>query len=127
MNTIRREAEYAFEVKRSRFVGKSVACASPDEALAGVERVRRARRDATHHCWAFRVGTSGEQARYDNGGEPRGTAGPPILDALKHRGLTNTLVVVTRYYGGLKLGAGALSGLTARPRRWPSKPPDSGR
>jgi len=108
MNTIRSEAEYAFEVKRSRFVGKSLACASPAEALAGVERVRQTRRDATHHCWAFRVGTSGEQARYDNGGEPRSTAGPPILDALKHRDLTNTLIVVTRYYGGIKLGAGGL-------------------
>ncbi len=108
MNTIRREAEYAFEIKRSRFVGQSLACATPAEALAGVERVRQARRDATHHCWAFRVGPSGEQARYDNSGEPRGTAGPPILDALKHRELTNTLVVVTRYYGGVKLGAGGL-------------------
>lgn len=108
MNTIRREAEATLEVKRSRFIGRSLACASAAEALAGVERVREARRDATHHCWAFRVGPSGEQARYDNAGEPRGTAGPPILDALKHRDLTNTLVVVTRYYGGTKLGAGGL-------------------
>lgn len=108
MNTIRREAEFALEVKRSRFIGRSLSCVSPAEALAGVERIREARRDATHHCWAFRVGTSGEQARYDNGGEPRGTAGPPILDALKHCELTNTLVVVTRYYGGIKLGAGGL-------------------
>jgi uncharacterized YigZ family protein len=108
MNTICREAEFALEIKRSRFVGRSLPCASAAEALAGVERVREANRDATHHCWAFRVGPAGEQARYDNSGEPRGTAGPPILDALKHRGLTNTLVVVTRYYGGVKLGAGGL-------------------
>ena len=108
MNTICREAEFAIEIKRSRFIGRSLACASAAEALAGVERVREAGRDATHHCWAFRVGPSGEQARYDNSGEPRGTAGPPILDALKHRDLTNTLVVVTRYYGGVKLGAGGL-------------------
>ena len=51
---------------------------------------------------------SGENARYDNSGEPQGTAGPPILDVLKHNDLTNTLVVVTRYYGGTKLGAGGL-------------------
>ncbi len=108
MNTIRREAEFALEIKRSKFIGRSLACATPTEALAGVERVRQARRDATHHCWAFRVGPSGEQARYDNCGEPHGTAGPPILDALRHRDLTNTLVVVTRYYGGTKLGAGGL-------------------
>lgn len=108
MNTIRSEAECALEIKRSRFIGRSLACATPAAALAGVARVRAARRDATHHCWAFRVGPSGEQARYDNCGEPRGTAGPPILDALKHRDLTNTLVVVTRYFGGTKLGAGGL-------------------
>ncbi len=108
MKTISREAEYAFEVKRSRFIGRSFKCATPDEALAAVKRVGETWRDATHHCWAYRVGTTGEQARYDNSGEPQGTAGPPILDVLKHYDLTNTLVVVTRYYGGTKLGAGGL-------------------
>ena len=78
------------------------------EALAIVKRIRETWHDATHHCWAYRVGTTGEQARYDNSGEPQGTAGPPILDVLKHLDLTNTLVVVTRYYGGTKLGAGGL-------------------
>jgi uncharacterized YigZ family protein len=108
MNTISREAESAIEIKRSRFIGRSFKCATPEEALAAVKRVREAWRDATHHCWAYRVGMTGEQARYDNSGEPQGTAGPPILDVLKHNELTNTLVVVTRYYGGTKLGAGGL-------------------
>ena len=100
MKTISREAEYAFEVKRSRFIGRSFKVATTDEALAIVKRVRETCHDATHHCWAYRIGITGEQARYDNSGEPQGTAGPPILDALKNAGVTNALVVVTRYYGG---------------------------
>jgi len=108
MKTISREAESAIEIMRSRFIGRSFKPATPDEALAIVKRIRETWRDATHHCWAYRVGTSGERARYDNNGEPQGTAGPPILDVLKHNDLTNTLVIVTRYYGGTKLGAGGL-------------------
>jgi len=108
MKTISREAESAIEIMRSRFIGRSFKPATPDEALAIVKRIRETWRDATHHCWAYRVGTTGEQARYDNSGEPQGTAGPPILDVLRHNNLTNTLVVVTRYYGGTKLGAGGL-------------------
>ena len=108
MKTISREAESAIEIKRSRFIGRSFRCAAPEDALAAVKRVRETWRDATHHCWAYRIGISGDQARYDNSGEPQGTAGPPILDVLKHNDLTNTLVVVTRYYGGTKLGAGGL-------------------
>jgi len=108
MKTISREAESAIEIKRSRFIGRTFKCSTPDEALAIVKRIRETWRDATHHCWAYRVGTTGEQARYDNSGEPQGTAGPPIMDVLKHNDLTNTLVVVTRYYGGIKLGAGGL-------------------
>jgi uncharacterized YigZ family protein len=105
MKTISREAECSLEIKRSRFIGRTFKCGTPEEALAAVKHVRGTWRDATHHCWAYRVGITGEQARYDNSGEPQGTAGPPILDVLKHRDLTNTLVVVTRYYGGTKLGS----------------------
>ncbi len=108
MKTISREAESAIEIKRSRFIGRSFKCSAPEEALAVVKRVRETWRDATHHCWAYRLGVTGDQARYDNSGEPQGTAGPPILDVLKHSDLTNTLLVVTRYYGGTKLGAGGL-------------------
>jgi len=108
MKTISREAESAIEIKRSRFIGRSFKAATPDEALAIVKRVRETWRDATHHCWAFRIGMSGENARYDNAGEPHGTAGPPILVSLKNAGVTNALIVVTRHYGGTKLGAGGL-------------------
>jgi uncharacterized YigZ family protein len=108
MKTISREAECTIEIKRSKFIGRSFRCAAAEDALAAVKKVEESWRDATHHCWAFRIGTSGDQARFDNGGEPRGTAGPPILDALTNAGVTNTLIVVTRYYGGTKLGAGGL-------------------
>jgi uncharacterized YigZ family protein len=108
MKTISREAEAAIEIKRSKFIGRSFRCAAAEDALAAVKKVQEAWPDATHHCWAFRIGTSGEQARFDNSGEPRGTAGPPILDALTNAGVTNTLIMVTRYYGGTKLGAGGL-------------------
>ena len=108
MKIISREAESVVEIKRSRFIGRSFRCATAKDALAAVKRVRREYRDAAHHCWAFRVGMSGDNARYDNGGEPQGTAGPPILVALKNAGVTNALIVVTRYYGGTKLGAGGL-------------------
>jgi len=108
MKTISREAECSLEIKRSKFIGRSFRCAAAEDALAAVKKVEESWRDATHHCWAFRTGTAGDQARFDNGGEPRGTAGPPILDALTNAGVTNTLIVVTRYYGGTKLGAGGL-------------------
>ena len=108
MKTISREAEISIEIKRSRFVGRSFKCPAAEEALAAVKKLREARRDASHHCWAYRVGISGEQARYADDGEPQGTAGPPILEALKKNETTNALIVVTRYFGGIKLGAGGL-------------------
>lgn len=108
MKTISREAEAAIEIKRSKFIGRSFRCVAAEDALAAVKKVQKTWRDATHHCWAFRIGTSGEQACFDNSGEPRGTAGPPILDALTNAGVTNTLIVVSRYFGGTKLGAGGL-------------------
>jgi uncharacterized YigZ family protein len=107
MKTISREAESAIEIKRSRFIGRSFKCSAPEEALAAVKRVRETWRDATHHL-GLSSRRVGRPARYDNGGEPQGMAGPPILDVRKHGDLTNTLVVVTRYYGGTKLGAGGL-------------------
>jgi uncharacterized YigZ family protein len=107
--TISCESEVTLEIKRSRFIGRSFKCAIPEEALASVERIREMCREATHNCWAYRIGLSGEQARYHDDREPPGTAGPPILDVLKKNNLTNTLIIVTRYFGGIKLGAGGLA------------------
>jgi uncharacterized YigZ family protein len=109
MNGLSREAEISLEIKRSKFIGRSFLRTTPAAALEAVQALRRAHRDATHHCWAYRAGLKGEQARYNDDGEPQGTAGPPILQVLERREVTNALIVVTRYYGGIKLGTGGLA------------------
>lgn len=108
MNSISREAEISLEIKRSRFVGRTFRAASPEEALAVIKRVQADHRDAAHNCWAYRFGRTGEQARTNDDGEPQGTAGPPILRVLERRKMTHTIIVVTRYFGGIKLGTGGL-------------------
>jgi len=108
IRTIAREGEFRLEIKRSRFIARSFKRATAEAALAAVKDVRDAHRDANHNVWAFRVGTTGEQARYSDDGEPGGTAGPPVLEVLKRSAATNVLLVVTRYFGGIKLGAGGL-------------------
>jgi uncharacterized YigZ family protein len=108
VRTIIREAEFALTIKRSKFFSRSFKRTSPEEALSAVKDAKARYRDAHHNCWAYRVGTTGEQARASDDGEPGGTAGPPILEALKRGRVTNTLIVVTRYFGGIKLGAGGL-------------------
>lgn len=109
MRAIIREAEVSIEIKRSRFIGRSFLRGTSNEALDTIKNIRETERGATHHCWAFRLGREGEQARYNDDGEPQGTAGPPILEVLKKNDVTNIVLVVTRYYGGIKLGAGGLA------------------
>ncbi|MBM7457919.1 IMPACT family protein [Rhodococcus coprophilus] len=98
------------EVKRSRFLAALRRVESTEAALAFVEDQRRLYPDARHHCWAFVVGdeqtTRAERSSDD--GEPGGTAGIPMLQVLHHRDLVNVAVVVTRWFGGIKLGAGGL-------------------
>lgn len=91
------------ELKKSRFIAIAAPAASRDEALAFVEAVRQP--DATHNCWAYRIG---QEYRFSDDGEPGGTAGQPILRAIDGQGLDHVVVVVTRYFGGVKLGAGGL-------------------
>ena len=109
MNGLSREAEITLEIKRSKFIGRSFRRAAPAAALDAVQNVRETYRDANHHCWAYRVGVQGEQARYNDDSEPQGTAGPPILQVLERKDVTNALIVVTRYFGGIKLGTGGLA------------------
>ena len=78
------------------------------EAAAFIESVRKHYWDARHNCSAFQIGAGGQIQRSSDDGEPSGTAGRPILEVLKKRDLTNTAVVVTRYFGGIKLGASGL-------------------
>jgi uncharacterized YigZ family protein len=103
MDTLAAPARLLLEVKHSRFLAQAVAIASTDaaqQALAGLSDT-----DASHNCWAWRVG---DQYRSSDDGEPAGTAGRPILAAIDGQGYDRILVVVTRWFGGIKLGAGGL-------------------
>ena len=107
--TIKSPAVYEIKVKGSRFIGETELVRNPDEALGALEHIRKREHAATHHCFAYRIGAGSQMTcKYSDDGEPNGTAGRPIHDVLRGRGLTNTLVVVTRYYGGTKLGTGGL-------------------
>jgi len=107
--TVKDYAESQFKEKGSKFIGRIYSVQSRDEAEAQLDALRKEYYDATHHCSAFRVGI-GDQAifHYDDDGEPSGTAGKPIYQAITGAELTNVLIVVTRYYGGTKLGTGGL-------------------
>jgi len=97
-------------IKRSRFLISLARAASPDEAKVFVERIRREFPDATHNCWAFAAGRPGDTGRagFSDDGEPHGTAGRPMLTILLHGGIGEIAAVVTRYFGGIKLGTGGL-------------------
>jgi len=95
-------------VKGSRFLTSVAPATSVEEAEAFVERIRREFADATHNCWAYRVGPDGAAFRSSDDGEPSGSAGRPILQQVEGHGLTDVAIVVTRWFGGTKLGVGGL-------------------
>lgn len=92
-------------VKGSSFLALVTRVKGVDDALAKLAEVRARHPDATHNCWAYRIGA---ELRFSDDGEPGGTAGRPMLEVLQKRDLDFVLAVVTRYYGGTKLGAGGL-------------------
>ncbi|MFC7594569.1 IMPACT family protein [Terrabacter sp. GCM10028922] len=96
------------EVRRSRFLCDVAPASTEDGARAFVDEVRSRNRDARHHCTAFVLGPDGATARSNDDGEPSGTAGAPMLDVLRGRGLTDVVAVVTRWFGGTLLGTGGL-------------------
>ena len=98
------------EVERSRFVATVQEVTSPDAAQAFVAEIKTEFPDANHNCWAYLVGPPGSSDRIglSDDGEPHGVAGKPILTVLQHSGLGDTAVVVTRYFGGIKLGKGGM-------------------
>ena len=96
------------EIKRSRFLTRLRRVETEEAARAVVEDRRSAHFDARHHCSAFVLGPDGRTARSSDDGEPAGTAGVPMLQVLQKNGLTDVVAVVTRYFGGIKLGAGGL-------------------
>ncbi|MFD0325057.1 IMPACT family protein [Lysobacter gummosus] len=101
--TLAERARHQIEIKHSRFLALAAPVASPEAALAFVQEV--ADPDATHNCWAYRIGAL---YRFNDDGEPSGTAGRPILAAIDGQGCDQVVTVVTRWYGGIKLGAGGL-------------------
>jgi len=102
-DTLAAAATHLLEVKHSRFIAQAAPATSPQAALAFLAQV--ADPDATHNCWAYRIGA---EYRSSDDGEPAGTAGRPILAAIEGQGCDQVMVVVTRWYGGIKLGAGGL-------------------
>ena len=102
-DTLAAVATSSLEIKHSRFITHAAPVQSPEQALAFIAQVSDG--DATHNCWAYRIG--GEYRSSDDG-EPSGTAGRPILAAIVGQGYDQVVAVVTRWYGGIKLGAGGL-------------------
>ena len=102
-DTLASPASHAIEVKHSRFLAQAASVESAAQALAFLADI--ARTPATHHCWAYRIGND---YRSSDDGEPAGTAGRPILAAIDGQGFDRVMVVVTRWYGGVNLGAGGL-------------------
>lgn len=96
------------EIKRSRFLTRLRRVDDEASARAVIEERRSTHHDATHNCTAFVLGPDGRTARSSDDGEPSGTAGIPMLGALQHNQLTDVVAVVTRYFGGIKLGGGGL-------------------
>lgn len=106
--TVARPGDAAIEVKRSRFLGHVERVADEEQAREAVERIRRERWDARHHCSAFVLGPDAAVQRSSDDGEPSGTAGAPMLEVLRGHGVSDVVAVVTRYFGGTLLGAGGL-------------------
>ena len=103
-----KEIDVELTVKRSRFIGSVRISLDPDEASEKIKGFPEIFPKANHHCWAYRIGTENILEHCSDAGEPAGTAGRPILGMLKRHSMQNTLLVVTRYFGGIKLGVRGL-------------------
>ncbi len=105
--TVRGTATGEYEEKKSRFIAQLSFADSEEAAVAFLEQVRAANRTARHNVYAYRL-RAGNRERYSDDGEPAKTAGTPALEVLQHSGLTDLIVVMTRYFGGVLLGTGGL-------------------
>ena len=103
--TVRQAASDEFIINKS---GYASPAETEEEALAFLQSIRQKHKDANHNCYAYVIGLNAGIMRYNDDGEPGGTAGLPIMEVLKARGVVNVCVVVTRYFGGILLGAGGL-------------------
>lgn len=106
--TLLNRASDEFIVNKSRFIGHAAPVKTVEEALGFLDDIRQRHRDATHNCYAYIIGQNAGVMRYSDDGEPGGTAGMPIIEVMKARHVVDCAVVVTRYFGGVLLGAGGL-------------------
>ncbi|MEA1940527.1 MAG: YigZ family protein [Candidatus Caldatribacteriota bacterium] len=96
-------------IKKSRFFASVKEVENEEATRAFLREIKEKFSDASHHCWAYRIGkNTGKINHYSDAGEPANSAGPPIIQAIEQQGLTNVMVIVTRYFGGTKLGIGGL-------------------
>ncbi len=102
--------EREIEVKKSRFIARATAVISRQEAMLVLQQTKSDWPDARHHCWAYLIGNPAAtcSAAMSDDGEPSGVAGKPILNVIQHKGIGDIIVVVSRYFGGIKLGAGGM-------------------
>lgn len=106
--TIFKYGEDEIIINKSRFIGYSMPIEKEEDALEFIENIKKQNKDATHNVYAYVVGENSNIQRFNDDGEPSGTAGIPALEVIKKEELKNVAVVVTRYFGGTKLGAGGL-------------------
>ena len=104
--TLSKEASVSFIEKKSEFIGHAAPVKTEEEAMEFITKIRKKYGDATHNCYAYMLANG--SARYSDDGEPQGTAGVPILSVIQKGGFTDAVIVVTRYFGGILLGAGGL-------------------
>ncbi len=109
--TLQKAVTARLEIKKSEFIAYGYPVTSREQAMFHVEQLRVKYPDARHWCWAYIIGDpeNTTSAGFDDDGEPNGTAGRPILNVLQHKSIGNIIIVVVRYFGGIKLGAGGLT------------------
>ncbi|WP_077601919.1 YigZ family protein [Oceanobacillus sojae] len=106
--TVKQHGTDEITIQKSRFIANVKRVESEEEAQEFIQSIKKEHRDAAHNCSAYMIGETDHIQKANDDGEPGGTAGVPILEVLKKKGLKDTAVVVTRYFGGIKLGAGGL-------------------
>src|SRR5690625_4540546 len=106
--TVKNYGKHEINIQKSRFIGYVQRVETEEEAQEFIRKIQKKHHDATHNCFAYIIGENDQIQKANDDGEPSGTAGIPILEVIKRQNLKNTAVVVTRYFGGIKLGAGGL-------------------
>ncbi|MGD6778628.1 YigZ family protein [Sutcliffiella horikoshii] len=106
--TVKGPGEHEIVIQKSRFIAHITRATTEEEAQSFIQEIKKKHSDATHNCSAYMIGENNQIQKANDDGEPSGTAGVPILEVLKKKDLKDTVVVITRYFGGIKLGAGGL-------------------